>query len=97
MNLPVELHPAALEEALAAKEWYRQRSEAASLNIAKEIEKAVNAIQDFPERWPLFGKHARRILLARFPFGLIYRIESNRILILAFAHERRKPDYWRDR
>jgi hypothetical protein len=43
------------------------------------------------------GGETRRCLLRRFPYGLIYALDQDDILILAVAHTRREPGYWRDR
>jgi plasmid stabilization system protein ParE len=29
------------------------------------------------------------------PFSIIYRVETDRVLIVAVAHERRRPGYWK--
>jgi hypothetical protein len=43
------------------------------------------------------GRRLRRALLTRFPFSLIFAEESDAILIVAVAHHKRRPDYWRMR
>jgi hypothetical protein len=35
--------------------------------------------------------------LRRFPFALIYRIKTSKVQIVAVAHDRRQPGYWRRR
>ncbi|HEX6036608.1 type II toxin-antitoxin system RelE/ParE family toxin [Longimicrobium sp.] len=51
-------------------------------------------------REPLIGSpvehHERKYVLKRYPYNLIYRIEESTIFILAVAHHRRKPGYWRE-
>jgi hypothetical protein len=39
----------------------------------------------------------RRCLVNRFPYGVLYSIESTEIFILAVMHLRRDPDYWKKR
>ena len=39
----------------------------------------------------------RRFRLTRFPYGIIYQVSADTISVLAFAHHRRHPLYWRDR
>jgi hypothetical protein len=51
----------------------------------------------YPEAWQSLDEGVRRCRLSRFPYGLIYTIETGDILVLAVAHLHRKPDYWRDR
>jgi plasmid stabilization system protein ParE len=42
-------------------------------------------------------ENCRRILLHRFPFFIVYRFRQARIEIVAVAHARRRPGYWRER
>ena len=39
----------------------------------------------------------RRLLVKRFPYQLIYRVEGDEIVIYAVAHQKRRPGYWRKR
>jgi hypothetical protein len=39
----------------------------------------------------------RRCLLARFPYGLIYGMEDDSIVVIAVTHLHRLPRYWTDR
>lgn len=50
-----------------------------------------------PEAWHPLGDGVRRCRLSRFPYGLIYAIDKDDIVVLAVAHLHRRPDYWRDR
>ena len=87
----------ALEEAEAAARWYAERSATAAAAFSDEIDAAESAIVRLPEAWPPFDHGTRRYLLRRFPFSVVYRIEPTRIVIVAVAHFRRRPGYWRSR
>lgn len=39
----------------------------------------------------------RGIVLSRFPFTMIYAFNDEVIFIVAFAHNRKRPNYWKDR
>lgn len=87
----------ALEEAEAAARWYADRSLTAVAGFSSEIDAAEEAIAEFPDAWPSFENGTRRYLLRRYPFSIVYRIESRRILIVAVAHAHRRPGYWKSR
>ena len=96
-RLPVGFHPAAAEESAAAEGWYRERSEVAAAAFVAEIDRAVEQISNAPERWPRHTHGTRRFVLRRFPFTVIYRFGAADAEIIAVAHGRRRPDYWRSR
>ena len=62
-----------------------------------EVLKALDRIGEFPEAWHSCSKRARRCQTRRFPYGIIYQIREQEILIVAIANLHRKPDYWKDR
>lgn len=42
--------------------------------------------------------HGRRLMpLHRFPYSIVYRAEGDSVRIVAFAHQSRRPGYWRGR
>ena len=96
-RLSVDFHPDAVEEAQAARQWYAERSQSAADSFLAELDQGIEAISEVPERWPLFKHGTRRYLFHRFPFQLVYRVVDNQIQVLAVAHGRRRPGYWRSR
>jgi plasmid stabilization system protein ParE len=93
----VRFHPAAAEEAEAAYRWYAERSSAAAHGFREELRHAVEAVAEAPNRWPRYGARTRRYIFPRFPFSLIYRLRGNDVEVLAVAHGKRRPGYWRSR
>jgi len=93
----VEFHPEAVDEAAAAHEWYRVRSEAAAQAFIAEIDHAIQQITDDPNRWPKHSHGTRHYLLHKFPFSVIYHATDTVIQVIAVAHGRRRPGYWKNR
>ena len=93
----VRIHPAALEEAEAASEWYRQRSVRAAEMFLDELDRAIERIGDHPGQFPEYAFGTRRIVLQRFPYLVVFRETAAGVEIIAVAHGRRRPGYWRDR
>ena len=94
----VELHPRAIAEARAAADRYATvAGEATAFRFEAELERAIGLIADAPQRWPEYRRGTRRYLFRRFPFSVIYRVGSESIQVIAVAHARRRPDYWRRR
>lgn len=93
----VEFHPEAVAEAAAAHAWYARRSPGASRGFILELDRTVAAIKDGPERWPVGDLRTRRLPLRRFPYWVVYRVLPDVVQVLAIAHMRRRPGYWRRR
>jgi len=93
----IDVHPDAVAEARAAAQWYRERSALTADAFLAELDRAVERIADNPERYPHYVRGTRRYLLLRFPFYLVYREVTGKLEIVAVAHGRRKPRYWKKR
>ena len=94
---PIRVHPEAQFEAEAAVEWYGQRSPHAAGRLVVELRAALERIQLAPNQFPKFAVDARRMVLGRFPYVVVFRETSTEIEIVAVAHGRRRPGYWRER
>jgi plasmid stabilization system protein ParE len=94
---PLEFHTDALIELKSAISWYLARNEIAAHKFADEIDDGIESICTAPKRWPIFELNARRFLLKRFPFAIIYREKPSAIQVIAVAHGHRQPGYWRTR
>lgn len=90
-------HPEAETELFGAMDWYEEQEPDLGPAFAEEATAAFLRISDFPEAWPVLTQDLRRCLLHRFPFGVIYSIEQDEILILAVMHLHRDPGYWESR
>ncbi len=84
-------------EILEAATFYHERSEDIAAAFFTQFKKARDEIAAFPEFWKPIGGGYRRKLLERFPYGIIYRVAGDKILIVALAHTRRHPEYWWNR
>lgn len=92
-----EFHPAARDEFLATTEYY----DAALTGLGRRFRDAVQGTIDRVETHPQSGRegtsHSRRVVIAGFPYDLVYRVRADVLEILALSHHRRRPGYWKDR
>jgi len=51
----------------------------------------------WPLACPIERAEIRRLTLSRFPYKLLYSVESDHIYLIAVSHQHRMPDYWIDR
>ena len=96
MKLYGFLEPAQIEFDEAIN-FYNQQREGLGHEFAAEVLNTINRILRYPEAWNKLSKRTRRCRTKRFPYGVIYQIRGDRVLIVAVAHLRRKPRYWRNR
>ena len=93
----VRFHPAAAQEVESTYDWYAARNPAAAHGFREELRQAVDAVAEHPETWPRYGSRARRYVLPSFPFTLVYVLQGDEVEVIAVAHGRRRPGYWRTR
>ena len=82
---------------IEAARYYESKSDGLGSEFIAEIERTIEVIRSHPGAAPIIRSPIRRRLLNRFPFGLLYTIDDNYILILAVMHLRRRPGYWKAR
>jgi hypothetical protein len=85
------------EEMTEASVFYEATTSGLGAGFLDEVQRLVKVLCEHPELGQSVNRGLRRVLLHRFPFSLIYSVESDAVLIVAVAHQRRRPDYWRDR
>lgn len=88
--------PAELEyvEALC---WYAERSLRAAERFDHEFDEAIRLIASNPEWFPSCDARHRWLLMRRFPYQIIYRLNSAGVTVVAVAHTSREPNYWHGR
>jgi toxin ParE1/3/4 len=97
MSQLLVIHEAAEAEINEAADFYDIRSPGLGSVFVDEIEHAIRGISEFPEASPLVCGRVRKRPIAKFPYSLIYSVRPDVIRILAVAHHKRRPFYWRGR
>ena len=92
-----EFHPKALLEFEEAVRFYKDRGRTLGQRFAKEIRTTVAKIIATPERWRVLEQDVHICRARVFPYAVLYTIEDDYILIVAIAHGKRRPGYWRHR
>ncbi|MFZ3063729.1 MAG: type II toxin-antitoxin system RelE/ParE family toxin [Nitrospirota bacterium] len=80
-----------------AKEFYEIEQSGLGARFEDEIRNSLLRIQQYPQAWQSERREIRRYILHKFPYKILYSIQDDKIVVLAFAHLHRKPDYWIDR
>lgn len=74
--------------------YYQSEQKGLGIRFVSEVTESIARICEFPESYPTIGKHSRRCLIHKFPYGIIYQHSPESILVIAIAHLNREPDYW---
>ena len=83
------------EELVTAARFYASEASAKiGQAFVHEIDRACKLLAEQPLIGIVWRGPVRRLALRRFPFNVIYRVESTEIQIIAIAHQRRRPGYW---
>ncbi|MCF6156142.1 MAG: type II toxin-antitoxin system RelE/ParE family toxin [Candidatus Brocadia sp.] len=83
-----------LDDAVAG---YDSRSIGPGTQFLDDLDRTVRRIVAYPLSSPEIEPGLRRCLLSRFPYGIIYGVDNDTIVIIAIAHLHREPRYWADR
>jgi len=92
-----EFHPEALEEYREAARYYAARDTQLAARFVEAVEDAIRRIVESPSSWRILEDGVRRCLTRVFPYGVLYSVEGDHILIVAVMHGSRDPGYWRHR
>ena len=95
--MKVSYHPKAADEYDEAIDYYEDCQTGLGKQLTQEIDASIKLILAFPTAWTLLEGEVRRILIRRFPFGLLYISRDEEIYILAVMNLNRNPNYWKTR
>ena len=97
MARTLAFHPEAEEELdRAATRYARIRSSLGEAFLVR-VEAATSRAVRAPATGSPMGPHLRRVFVKRFPYFVLYAVEDSRIFIVAVAHFKQRPGYWRSR
>ncbi|MBS0209495.1 MAG: type II toxin-antitoxin system RelE/ParE family toxin [Planctomycetes bacterium] len=94
----IVFHPEAELEFEAAWDYYELRRKGLGDEFALAVEAVLDRIRERPESCSAHGTRGFRMALAkRFPYTVYFRESAGRFWVMAIAHQRRRPNYWRSR
>jgi toxin ParE1/3/4 len=89
--------PPAEEEMTDASLFYEAASSGLGLSFLNDLQSVINVLRENPGLGRPVARGLRQTVLRQFPFSLIYAEEPDAILIVAVAHQKQRPGYWRAR
>lgn len=95
--MKVDVLEPAVAEFREAVEYYNQQSEGLGFEFAAEVRRTIARIVLFPDAWNALSVRTRRCRTNRFPYGIVYQVRDDTILVVAVMHLRRHPETWQSR
>ena len=93
----IVFRPEAETELAEAADWYEARGQGLGADFLRALEAAITTVQRRPTLYPIVFGTARRAVLRRFPYSLIYLARDEEIVVAACIHSRRDPRRWQQR
>ena len=87
----------ALTEVNDAVSYYEELEQGLGTRFYVEVRACIENIRNHPKAWARISSRTRRCRTKTFPYGIIYQIRRDEILVVAVASLRRRPEYWKDR
>jgi plasmid stabilization system protein ParE len=102
VNRRVLFEPEASAELEEAALWYEAERSGLGLAFLAAVDRAIEHLAAWPNSGiPVPGVPAdlfvRQHPVSRFPYRIAYLVTSEAVWVLAVAHARRRPGYWRSR
>jgi toxin ParE1/3/4 len=92
----VVISASARQDFLEAVDHYDRESISAGSRFAEQINATIELMRERPMIGRVNEYGERQFKVETFPYSIIYQLEPRRILVMAIAHHKRKPGYWRD-
>jgi len=97
MKRALIIRPEAERDLAEAYQWYESQLAGLGSDFLLRLDATLSSIQRTPDLYPTVHRKIRRALIRRFPYGIFYLVERNRIVVLGVLHARRDPRTWRRR
>lgn len=98
----IHVHPDAAEEAEQVTGWYEKERPGLGRDFEAAVDVAMHLLSCDPiPSVPVLGvsakRGARRLILKRFPYDVVFVERADSVWVIAFVHHCRRPGFWRDR
>lgn len=91
----VEISSSARQDIRSSVTFYVEQGAELAAAFLDDLDDACSLVSKFPEIGSPVEDGNRKVVLQSYPHTLIYRVEGDRIFVLAVGHQRRKPGYWK--
>ena len=97
MKHPADYTQLARTEYDRAAVWYERERAGLGDEFVAEIQRTLDEIAVYPDRYPTVEDGIRQVQVNRFPYSILYCIRVERIIVVAVFHNARNPSEWQSR
>ncbi|CAN1208959.1 type II toxin-antitoxin system RelE/ParE family toxin [Tumidithrix helvetica PCC 7403] len=97
MSLPIVFRVEAQAEFDEAFDWYEQQRTGLGVDFLMCVAEILEHIESLPEAYEIIYEDVRRAVVRKFPYLILYKVEPDRVVVLAVFHSKRDPQVWQDR
>lgn len=95
---PLVINDEAADELDEAVRYYETRSPGLGSRLAARVSEVFKRIQSSPQLYPFHkDTNVQKCIVRRFPYTVFYLELDEHIIVIAVAHQKRRPDYWKFR
>ncbi len=91
------IRPVAAKDIVRARVWYEEKRDGLGDEFLAEVGAAIELAIEHPMAYPVVRRQTRRVLVRRFPYGLLYRLTKDIVVFVACFHTSRSPEAWKKR
>lgn len=90
----VEYHPLTTSDLNSAVAYYNRRQSGLGDELRREVYESIDRVLESPAQFSIVSNRIRRCLVHRFPYAVLFRVESENVLrVLVIRHHRRHPGF----
>lgn len=97
MSLPLVFQEGVREDLDSVYRWYENQGRGLGEGFLAAVEVVLERIERNPDLQAMIFQDVRRSRLKRFPHAIYYRVEPERIMVIAVHHPSREPKVWQSR
>ena len=91
------LEPKAEADIADAVEWYESEAVGLGARFSSLVEETIEKIALHPYQYQIVRRQIRRAPIKGFPYGIMYRVTDDALIVMACFHGRRHPKRWQSR
>ncbi|MEO1404541.1 MAG: type II toxin-antitoxin system RelE/ParE family toxin [Cyanobacteria bacterium J06635_1] len=97
MSYSFLIRPDAELDIQEAYQYYEERDQGLGSEFVRVVDACFSKIGRNPLSYPAVYRQIRRALIRKFPYGIFYLIEDEKIIVIACFHAKRDPKRWQER